>query len=239
MRRRSNCAMWRSTRCWTSVRAVGLRLRRHWRPGAAGSRRWPRVTGMARSTIDRGLSELRGETVTAAAPDRIRRKGGAGANRWLSRTRRYFPISSIWLSRRRAAIRWRRCCGRQRAFAVWRRGFAGLGHRICHKRGGRSAARHGLQFAGQSQDPRRDEPSDRDAQFGYINDQVKQALAASEPAISVDTKKKELVGDFKNGGREYRPKGEPSRYGCTTSLSQNLAGRRPMASTTSPTTQAG
>ena len=38
---------------------------------------------------------------------------------------------------------------------------------------------------------------------------VKQALAAGEPAISVDTKKKELVGDFKNGGREYRPKGQP------------------------------
>jgi hypothetical protein len=38
---------------------------------------------------------------------------------------------------------------------------------------------------------------------------VKQALAASEPAISVDTKKKELVGDFKNAGREYRPKGQP------------------------------
>jgi hypothetical protein len=50
---------------------------------------------------------------------------------------------------------------------------------------------------------------DRDAQFGYINDQVKQALAAREPAISVDTKKKELVGDFKNAGRDYRPKGQP------------------------------
>jgi hypothetical protein len=50
---------------------------------------------------------------------------------------------------------------------------------------------------------------DRNAQFGYINRKVKQALAAREPAISVDTKKKELVGDFKNGGREYRPKGQP------------------------------
>src|SRR4029077_13508304 len=50
---------------------------------------------------------------------------------------------------------------------------------------------------------------DRDAQFGYINDQVKAALAADEPAISVDTKKKELVGDFKNAGREWCPKGEP------------------------------
>ena len=50
---------------------------------------------------------------------------------------------------------------------------------------------------------------DRDAQFHYINDRVKEALAAGEPAISVDTKKKELVGDFKNAGREWRPKGSP------------------------------
>lgn len=50
---------------------------------------------------------------------------------------------------------------------------------------------------------------DRDAQFQYINRQVNEALAAGYPAISVDTKKKELVGDFKNGGREWRPKGKP------------------------------
>ena len=51
--------------------------------------------------------------------------------------------------------------------------------------------------------------ADRDAQFGYINAKVAEALAVGEPAISVDTKKKELVGDFKNAGRELRPKGCP------------------------------
>ena len=50
---------------------------------------------------------------------------------------------------------------------------------------------------------------DRDAQFGYINDRVKEALATGEPAISIDTKKKELIGHFKNAGREWRPKGSP------------------------------
>jgi hypothetical protein len=50
---------------------------------------------------------------------------------------------------------------------------------------------------------------DRNAQFEYINGQVKRFLKRQQPAISVDTKKKELVGDFKNGGREYRPKGRP------------------------------
>jgi hypothetical protein len=50
---------------------------------------------------------------------------------------------------------------------------------------------------------------DRDAQFQYISDQAKAFVAAGEPVISVDTKKKELVGNFKNNGREWRPKGSP------------------------------
>lgn len=50
---------------------------------------------------------------------------------------------------------------------------------------------------------------DRNFQFEYINKQAQQQLERSEPVISVDTKKKELVGDFKNGGREWRPKGNP------------------------------
>jgi hypothetical protein len=50
---------------------------------------------------------------------------------------------------------------------------------------------------------------DRDAQFRHIAETVKNAIAAGQPAISVDTKKKELVGNFKNGGREYRPAGSP------------------------------
>lgn len=52
---------------------------------------------------------------------------------------------------------------------------------------------------------------DRNAQFEYINHKVKRFLAGKQPVISVDTKKKELVGDFKNGGREVRPKGEPEK----------------------------
>jgi hypothetical protein len=50
---------------------------------------------------------------------------------------------------------------------------------------------------------------DRDAQFRYINRQVRRFQRNSHPTISVDTKKKELVGDFKNPGRSWRPKGEP------------------------------
>jgi transposase len=52
---------------------------------------------------------------------------------------------------------------------------------------------------------------DRDAQFGYLNEQVKVFLADGLPVISVDTKKKELIGAFKNGGQEWQPKGQPER----------------------------
>jgi hypothetical protein len=52
---------------------------------------------------------------------------------------------------------------------------------------------------------------DRDAQFEHINTRVMAAQAAGEPVISVDTKKKELVGTFRNGGSDYRPRGEPQR----------------------------
>ena len=54
-----------------------------------------------------------------------------------------------------------------------------------------------------------DSHPDRDAQFAHINTQVAAALAEQQPVISVDTKKKELVGDFRNNGREDRPQGNP------------------------------
>jgi len=53
----------------------------------------------------------------------------------------------------------------------------------------------------------------RDAQFGYLNRQVKAFRRAGDPVISVDTKKKELVGAFKNGGRRWLPKGKADQMG--------------------------
>ncbi|NSL42686.1 ISAzo13 family transposase, partial [Streptomyces sp. 8P21H-1] len=52
---------------------------------------------------------------------------------------------------------------------------------------------------------------DRDAQFRYINEQAKEHMADGQPVISVDAKKKELIGDYKNTGRQWRPSGEPAR----------------------------
>lgn len=71
----------------------------------------------------------------------------------------------------------------------------------------------GLGFSRQS-NRKADEGSrhpDRDAQFEHINGKVIAAQAAGQPVISVDTKKKELIGNFKNGGTDYRPRGDPRR----------------------------
>jgi hypothetical protein len=63
---------------------------------------------------------------------------------------------------------------------------------------------------------------DRDEQFGYLNDQATDHLATGDPVISVDTKKKELVGPFKNGGREWQPKGRPEQVNVHDFMDKQL-----------------
>ena len=83
------------------------------------------------------------------------------------------------------------------------------GHRLSHEKVAQllHAAGYSLQANRKTREGT-DHP-DRDAQFAHLNATTEGFLAAGDPVISVDTKKKELVGDFKNGGREWRPKGEP------------------------------
>jgi hypothetical protein len=72
---------------------------------------------------------------------------------------------------------------------------------------------HGLDYSlqGTSKQTEGAQHEDRDAQFRYINGQAKAHMAEGQPVISVDTKKKELVGDYANRGSEWQPKGEPDR----------------------------
>jgi len=68
---------------------------------------------------------------------------------------------------------------------------------------------------------------DRDAQFGYLNDQARAHLAAGDPVISVDTKKKELVGAYKNGGREWQPAGQPEQVKVHDFIDHDLGKANP------------
>ena len=77
-----------------------------------------------------------------------------------------------------------------------------------------------------------DSHPDRNAQFEYLNQKVKRYMRAWQPVISVDTKKKELIGDFKNGGREWRPQGNPERVRIHDFVIRERAGPRLTGSTT-------
>ena len=84
-----------------------------------------------------------------------------------------------------------------------------LGHRISHTVVGELLKAQKLSLQANRKTREGANNPDRDAQFGFINAAVATAMAQNQPVISVDTKKKELVGDFKNAGREWRPQGAP------------------------------
>jgi transposase len=83
------------------------------------------------------------------------------------------------------------------------------GHRVGADTVGDLLREEGFSLQGNAKTIEGRQHPDRDAQFHYINEQARAHQGSSDPVISVDTKKKELVGDFKNAGREWRPKGQP------------------------------
>ena len=165
-----------------------------------------RATGVARSTIGRALEELRsGEEPD---PERIRKPGGGRKPLIVTDPRLLDDLRSLVEPATRgdpqSPMLWT-----SKSLRKLSEGLGRMGHTI-----GRtlvSKLLHQLDYSLQANRKTREGSNhiDRDAQFHYINDRVKEALASGNPAISVDTKKKELVGDFKNGGREWRPKGSP------------------------------
>ena len=87
--------------------------------------------------------------------------------------------------------------------------LAELGHRVSHTKVGELLRSLGYSLQANRKTREGTHHPDRDRQFEYLNNTVGTALAEGQPAISVDTKKKELVGDFKNASRTWRPQGEP------------------------------
>jgi hypothetical protein len=180
--------------------------------GRGGVAAVSRLTGMARSTIIRGLAELAidfGSGLTSNLQlSRTRRPGGGRKKLTETDPTLLSDLQGLVEPATRgdpeAALLWTSRSLRNLADAL-----RSMGHRIGHNVV--ADLLRELNYSLQANRKTREgtHNPDRDAQFGYINAQVAAALAAGEPAISVDTKKKELVGDFKNAGRELRPKGEP------------------------------
>ena len=167
-----------------------------------------RITGVARSTINRGEDDL-GE---GPLPDgRVRREGGGGKplsesdptllddlKRLVEPVTLGSPVEPLlWVSKSREKLA---------------RALKEMGHAISANTVGKLLTVE-LEFS-RKHNRKADEGSkhpDRNLQFEHINAKVIAAQAKRQPVISVDTKKKELVGNYKNGGTDYRPKGEPLR----------------------------
>ena len=174
--------------------------------GRGGVSAVERATGIARSTIGRGLNELRsGE---AGAAGRVRRPGAG--RKPLSETDASLleDLRALVEPETRgdpqSPLRW--TCKSLRKLS---QGLRDLGHRIGRTVVGQLLHQLGYSLQANRKTREGTNHPDRDAQFRYINDRMTAALALGEPALSVDTKKKELVGDFKNAGRAWRPKGSP------------------------------
>ena len=165
------------------------------------------ATGVARSTIGRGPAELADEGSTASL--RIRRPGGGSKAKTETEPGLLDALSTLMQSAIRgdpeAAPLWVSKSQRHLAGALAERGFTASQTLI-----GRLLRRLGFSLQANRKTREGTHHPDRNAQFEYINAQINAFQAAGQPTISVDTKKKERVGDLKNGGRELRPKGGPA-----------------------------
>ena len=166
-----------------------------------------RATRIGDSTIRRGLREL--ETAARVDPRRIRRPGG-GRKRALDKDPTLMAdleglVEPTASGHPMSPLRWTSKSVRHLAETLQR-----MGHQVSRQLVARllAAADYSLQANRKTREGA--SHPDRDAQFRYINQQVRRFQAAAQPVISVDTKKKELVGNFKNAGRQWRPAGQPA-----------------------------
>ena len=189
----------RQRRLYLAVEARGL--------GHGGVARVARATGVSRPTIRQGLREL---TDPIAASERVRHPGG-GRKKLTERDPTLLrDLEALVEPDSRgdpmSPLRWTCKSTRQLAEAL-----VGAGHRVSHTVVAELLNQAGYSLQAPMKTLEGRQHPDRDAQFRYLNEQVKAYLEAGQPVVSVDAKKKELVGAFRNGGREWQPTGRPER----------------------------
>ena len=176
--------------------------------GRGGIEQVHRATGVARSTISRGLHDLK--ELPAQPPSRRRRPGG-GRKRTTEkdRTLRADLEALVEPGARgdpESPLRWT-----AKSLRALSRELRHQGHRASTWLVGELLAEAGYSLQGNRKTKEGSRHPDRNAQFEHINARALAQQRAGQPVISVDTKKKELVGDFKNGGKEWRPEGNPTK----------------------------
>ncbi len=189
----------RARRLWAGAEAAAI--------GYGGVVAVARATGMAISTVRKGRDEAR----AGARPDdviKVRRSTGKRPYEvehpevWPALEKLVDPLTR---GDPESPLRW--TCKSTHVLAAEL--FAQQGIRISDKTVAKLLREHGYSLQAPNKSVEGAQHPDRNAQFEHINAKAKNCIERGIPVISVDTKKKELVGNFKNGGREWQPQGEP------------------------------
>jgi hypothetical protein len=165
-----------------------------------------RACGLSRKAITKGQSEIEEGTVPLLG--RIRRPGGGRKNILAHDPRLLGALDRLIDPETRgdpeSPLRW--ICKSTRTLAAQ---LTRRKHPVSHMKIAQLLREEGYSLQGNRKTEEGCDHPDRDAQFRHINAQVKRALAKGTPVISVDTKKKELVGNYENGGRQWLPAKQP------------------------------
>jgi hypothetical protein len=194
-----------------------------------------RASGSSRSRVGQGVAELESGI---AAPGRVRRPGGGRKPAAVTDPGLVSALLALVEPTRRgdpeSALCWTTLSVRKLAAEL-----TAAGHPVSHETVAQLLRARGFSLQANAKTIEGNQHPDRDGQFSYLNDQAGQHITAGQPVISVDTKKKELVGRYRNGGAEWRPAGQPEQVKSTTSSTVNSARPTRTASTTWPRTPDG
>jgi len=187
----------RDRRLFAGAEAIAL--------GRGGVTRVAEATGLDRATVTRGVAECKDP---ARVAEGVRAPGGGRKSATERDPGLEAAVLAIVESSTRgdpeAPLLW---CARSTRRIVEE--LATQGHVTNHVRVAEILHEHGFSLQAPRKTDEGRQHEDRDGQFRTVSEAVKQQIAAGQPAISVDAKKKELVGNYRNGGRELRPKGAP------------------------------
>jgi transposase len=189
----------RVRRIWAATEARAL--------GYGGIKQVSRATGMSTTTIREGIAELKGERVSES-PGRVRSQGG-GRKSLVEHhpdLRRALDalVEPVTRGSPTSPLRWTCKSTRRLAEELQRQGY-----KLSPQKVGELLKEAGYSLQSTRKTREGTQHPDRNAQFEHINRETQRFQGKGLPVISVDTKKKELIGDFKNQGQEWRPTGEP------------------------------
>jgi hypothetical protein len=214
----------------TLSRIMDERMRRRWAASEAIALGWGGITavaeatGLSPTTIRTGIAECRTPEVPPAHPThehRVRSPGGG---------RKHLTQGDRTLLKDLEALVNPSTRGDPQSPLLWtckstrnlEEALTGQGHQVSHQTVARLLQAMGYNLQVNRKAREGASHPDRDAQFESIAKQVRSFQRRGQPVVSVDTKKKELIGDFKNGGREWRPEGLPEEVRCKDFIDKAL-----------------